>query len=177
MGNTNCVADGGEPHRANITIVNNTKYELSLDGEESCERECDHKGWKILDGKIVEGFVPPPIIKPYSTGGFAVSGRDGSAVAPKGKVFYVNSEKNLKVIFEWNSAGWSAPLSNRDASIIITGCEPAGKVLNRSPVPWNQRLEGEANANSWSYTLRPYEELAKQPPLEVSLHLEGIDQL
>ena len=44
MGNTNCVADGGCPQRADIVIANNTKYELNLDIEESCGRECDHKG-------------------------------------------------------------------------------------------------------------------------------------
>ena len=44
MGNTNCIADGGCPQRADIVIVNNTKYELDLDINESCGRECEHKG-------------------------------------------------------------------------------------------------------------------------------------
>ena len=44
MGNTNCIADGGCPHRADITIVNNTKYDLTLDDDIPCGRECNHKG-------------------------------------------------------------------------------------------------------------------------------------
>ena len=44
MGNTNCIADGGCPQRADIVIANNTKYELNLDLNESCGRECEHKG-------------------------------------------------------------------------------------------------------------------------------------
>jgi hypothetical protein len=31
MGNTNCVADGGCPHRADIVIANNSKYEPNVD--------------------------------------------------------------------------------------------------------------------------------------------------
>ena len=41
-------------------------------------------GWQILDGKIVEGHIPPNKILPYSTGKFSVSGRDSTAVATKG---------------------------------------------------------------------------------------------
>ena len=45
MGNTNCIADGECPQRADIVIANNTKYELALDRNESCGREsCEHKG-------------------------------------------------------------------------------------------------------------------------------------
>ena len=35
---------GGCPQRADVVIANNTKYELDLDLNESCGRECDHKG-------------------------------------------------------------------------------------------------------------------------------------
>ena len=65
MGNTNCVANGGTPFRADITIANNTKYELTLASEEICGRECAHGGWQILQGKIVESQEPPIFIKPY----------------------------------------------------------------------------------------------------------------
>ena len=78
MGNTNCIASGGTPHRADITIANNTKYELVLDMDEGCGRECEHKGWQILEGKIVEGHEPPQQIAPYSNGRFSVSGREGT---------------------------------------------------------------------------------------------------
>ena len=36
--------EGGCPQRADVVIANNTKYELDLDLNESCGRECDHKG-------------------------------------------------------------------------------------------------------------------------------------
>jgi hypothetical protein len=99
MGNTNCVADGGCPHRADIVIANNSKYELQLDTSVKCGRDvCNHGGWQVLDGKIVDGHEPPQVIKAYENGKFSVSGRDGTAVAPKGKVFYINKEQNLKVI-------------------------------------------------------------------------------
>ena len=58
MGN-NCVADGGNPHRSDIVISNNTEHELILDVNQNCGRECNHKGWQIVDGKIVENFEPP----------------------------------------------------------------------------------------------------------------------
>ena len=44
MGNTNCVASGGCPHRADIQVVNNTKYDLELDTSVPCQRECNHSG-------------------------------------------------------------------------------------------------------------------------------------
>jgi hypothetical protein len=44
MGN-NCVAEGACPHRADVVIANHTKYELNLDLDECCGRECDHKGY------------------------------------------------------------------------------------------------------------------------------------
>ena len=44
MGNTNCIAGGGCPHRADITIANNTKYDLCLDKSVPCGRECEHSG-------------------------------------------------------------------------------------------------------------------------------------
>ena len=65
MGNTNCVANGGTPFRVDITIANNTKYELTLATEEICGRECAHGGWQISQGKIVETQEPPIFLKPY----------------------------------------------------------------------------------------------------------------
>ena len=38
------LTEGGCPQRADVVIANNTKYELDLDLNESCGRECDHKG-------------------------------------------------------------------------------------------------------------------------------------
>ena len=73
-------------------IANNAKYVLDLDLDEFCGRECDHKGWQILDGKILDGHIPPDIIMPYSTGRFSISGRDSSAVAPKGTIYIADSK-------------------------------------------------------------------------------------
>ena len=161
MGNTNCIASGGAPHRADITITNNTKYELILNVEENCGRECDHNGWQILEGKIIEGHEPPKKISAYSNGRFSVSGREGTAVAPKGKVFYVNIEENLKVIFEWNASGWTSPMSSSTASISITGIPPKSGLF-KNPTPWNQKLTGESDPNSWIYNLRPEEGTVKE---------------
>ena len=49
-------------------------------------------GWQILDGKIVDGHIPPDKIMPYSTGKFSISGRDSSAVAPKGTIYIADSK-------------------------------------------------------------------------------------
>ena len=154
MGN-NCVASGGTPHKADITIVNNTKYELVLDHSVDCGRECGHQGWQILEGKIVEGFTPPENVKPYTSQGFSVSGREGSAVAPKGKVFYANIDLNLKVMFEWSACGWTSQLSSGSSAIAITGIRPSSGL--RSSTPWDQKLVGESDHTSWIYTIRPRE--------------------
>ena len=158
MGNTNCVADGGCPHRADILITNNTKHEIKLDLENGCGRDCDHKGWQVLDGKIIEGHEPPKVILPYSTGNFSVSGREGTAVAPKGKVFYSNEEVNLKLIFEWNASGWTSPLSTNAASIVITGIpKNSGGFFSKTPKPWNQVLVGECDHMNWTFEVREKE--------------------
>ena len=44
MGNTHCIADGGCPQRCDITIANNTEFNLYLDPSKSCGRECHHQG-------------------------------------------------------------------------------------------------------------------------------------
>ena len=51
----------------------------------------------MQDGKIVEGCEPPDLIKAHDNARFSVSGREATAVAPKGRVCYINKEKNLKV--------------------------------------------------------------------------------
>ena len=56
----------------------------------------DWAGWQVQDGKIVEGCEPPDLIKAHDNARFSVSGREATAVAPKGRVCYINKEKNLK---------------------------------------------------------------------------------
>ena len=52
--------------------------------DEGCGRECEHKGWQILEGKIVEDQEPPQQIAPYSNGRFSVSGREGTTTTDMG---------------------------------------------------------------------------------------------
>ena len=85
----------------------------------------------------------------------------GTAVAPKGKVFYINKEKNIKVIFEWNACGWTSRTSS-SASVSINGIPPQGGLLKGDPTPWNKKLVGEADANSWIFNLRPLEGQVKE---------------
>jgi len=157
MGNTVCVAGGGAPHRADIEVVNNTDLELHLDTEQDCGRECKHVGWQVLEGKILEGFLPPSIIKPHSTGRFSVSGREGTAVAPKGKVFYRNEKKGLSVTLTWNSAGWTSLSSSSAETSIVGKPPPSSNFLKKDGKPWNQVLVGEANPAAWTFTIRPRE--------------------
>ena len=138
MGN-NCVAGGGCPHQANIVIINNTRFELELNLEEKCERNCRHRGFKVLDGKIVAGHLPPRKIPACESGQFSVSGREGTAVAPKGRVFYCNKEANLYVIFDWAASGWTSTLCQSHGCVAITGIPPRGRGwFVREPKPWNQ---------------------------------------
>lgn len=157
MGNSQCVASGGNPHRADIRVANNTQYTLCLDEEENCGRECGHKGWQVLEGKIVEGAAPPNEIQPYSSAKFSVSGREGSAVAPKGKVFYVSRAENLSVTLDWCASGWTSPLAHNTAAVLISGIAPKSGMFQSKPKPWDQVLEGDSDPSSWIYNLRERE--------------------
>jgi len=116
----------------------NTKHRLELNKDEQCGRECKHGGWQVTAGKIVEEHEPPASIEPYASARFSVSGREATAVAPNGKVFYINREQNLKVIFEWAAAGVTAAMTSSSASISITGIAPEGGILSSKPKPWEQ---------------------------------------
>ena len=150
MGNA-CVAGGGTPHKIDIVIVNNTKNRLELDQGQSCGRECQHQGLLVNEGKIVEGLEPPSAIEPFNKGTFSASGRDGSAVAPKGKVFYVNKDNNLQVIIEWSHAGWTSR-TNSTADATVIGVKE-GSML-KSNKPWSELLEVKVNSDSWMYILQ-----------------------
>ena len=131
------------------------------------EENCGHEGWKILEGKMVEGAEPPKIIQSYSTGRFSVSGREGTDVAPKGRVFYSNIGKNLKVIFEWNASGLTS-MSDSTASMSIDGIAPKKGAFGKDPKPWNQKLIGKSDPNSWIYNLSPFEETSVKGSKKVS---------
>ena len=177
MGNTHCVADGGCPQRADITIANNTEFNLYLDPSKACGRECHHRGstwksegpveflnisfrfnfagWQITDGKIVQGFEPPHLVKSYDYATFSVSGRDTSAVAPKGKVFYVNPDQDLSIICDWYACGFTN-LSNTvsQASITVCGNKTTRVGYGVQKTPWNRILVGEATAEPWKFLIR-----------------------
>ena len=47
------------------------------------------RGFLVTEGKIVQDSEPPATIKPFSSGTFSASGREGSAVAPKGGRIFI----------------------------------------------------------------------------------------
>ena len=166
MGNTNCVASSGDwSHKQDISFINNTKYELNLNTNEVCGRNCGHKGFQILDGRFVEGYEPPRKIMPYSNGKFSVTSHNGknfkrNAVVPKGKIFYINKDKNLKIIFEWYASGWTS-MDRASATLAITGKpsggvfippDPRGEVYIVNPKTWNQTSQTSADFTCWIYT-------------------------
>jgi len=155
IGNTDCVASGGAPHRCDIMVVNNTQYDLELDRSAKCQRECGHTGWRLTDGKIVKGCEPPSIIRANSRGEFAVSGREASAVAPKGKVYYksLDKEQNLKVTFHWDASGWTSLTKNK-ADVTIEGTAPRGWFGGGEN--WSDLLRADCECAPWIFTLRPY---------------------
>merc|ERR1711874_845768 len=148
MGN-NCVAGGGCPHKIDLVITNNTRYELRLDQSKECGRECAHRGFLVTEGKIVEGAEPPDTIKPFSSVTFSASGREGSAVAPKGKVFYSNEQENLNVMFAWSHSGWTS----REAATADCSITGAKVRTLRSHTAWSDLLQVKKSPDSWLYTL------------------------
>jgi len=161
MGNELCVAGGGCPHQADILLVNDSEIPIFLDQDQDCQRECHHKGWQIAKGKIVEGREPPPTVEPFSSVSFSVSGREGAALAPEGKVYYENEELNLKVAICWSCAGWSSPACSNSASVVITGRQPDDEGFRshfrRDPKPWSELIAADVDTENWVFKLRPRE--------------------
>eukprot|EP00092_Neocalanus_flemingeri_P002007 GFUD01002140.1.p1 GENE.GFUD01002140.1~~GFUD01002140.1.p1 ORF type:complete len:181 (-),score=31.51 GFUD01002140.1:44-586(-) len=159
MGNA-CVAAGGTPHRADITVVNDTNFPLQLDQSVGCNRECQCKGWQVTEGKIVEGCQPPDEIPAFSKGLFSVSGRDSSAVAPEGKVFYRNEALKLDVTLSFTKTGWASK-HNSAASMTVNGKPDAKdswiRVIKKEPKRWSEVLATDVNVDTWTFTLRPRE--------------------
>jgi len=154
MGNA-CVVGGATPHRCDIVVTNNTDFPLQLDLNQSCGLECDHKGFQVTCGKIVEGAEPPLEIDAHSIGRFSVSGREGTAVAPAGKVFYRNESLNLNVVITWANAGWTTR-ENASFDAIISGKpESAGGRFSSEPKPWNDVLIGEGDYGTWTMNIKP----------------------
>ena len=149
------MASGGTPNRADIIIKNDTPHDLRLNVEEKCDCYEEHKGFMATNGKFVKGKLPPAVIKEHSMGRFSVSGREASAVAPNGKVFYYNKEENLKVVFTWHASGFTTR-ADPVADCGVTG-KPAPEergFFTTAAVPWSETLECDANPKSWIYTLR-----------------------
>ena len=92
--------------KVDILLVNDTEIPLVLDVDQDCQRDCQCKGWQveyskekegykrdyfqIKSGKIVEGQEPPGELPPFSSATFSAAGREGTAVAPCGKVDLVH---------------------------------------------------------------------------------------
>ena len=60
-------------------------------------------------------------MKAFGEAKFSVSGREGTAVAPNGKVFYVNRGLNLHVTISWACAGWTAVGCSNSAAVVVSG--------------------------------------------------------
>ena len=164
MGNTNCVADGATPHRSDITICNQTDINLSLDLNKSCQRECNHRGFVITAGKIVLGCEPPLQIPANSISQFSVSGRDGTAVAPSGKVYYSNDSVNLEICITWTCNGWTnnllstAPPDQNHLSGLVAGKSERKNTSSsdtKEPCAWHELISVIPNSNTMDITIKP----------------------
>ena len=162
MGNTNCVADGGTPHRSDITVCNQTDIDLHLDKDKSCKRECDHKGFIVTNGKIVEGCEPPDTISANSIGQFSVSGREGTAVAPGGKVFYRNENVNLEICITWSCSGWShnllsisSPEKDHLSAIIMGKLQKKNVFGSKKETPWHELISAIPNSSTTEIIVKP----------------------
>ena len=157
MGNTNCVATGGTPHRCDIVIANNTDFPLDLDLSQGCGgEECNHRGFQVNAGKIVHGFEPPSKIGAHSLGRFSVSGREGSAVAPNGKVYYRNDSLNLNVVISWANSGWTS------TCLPAFGGNVSGKPdsqFSSDPKPWNDVIVCEGDWGTWIMAIKQIKKL------------------
>ena len=85
-----------------------------------------------------------------------MSGRDGSPVAPSGKVFYCNRENNLNVTIEWGYSGFTA-ITSLTANVLISGVHP----IERKS--WDQTFVGSFDTDSWTYIIRPREPSVVKP--------------
>jgi len=149
MGN-NCVAAGGAPHRCDVVVANDTDIPLQLDSTRKCQRECYHAGFQVTCGKIVLGAEPPHQIGAREVARFSVSGREGSAVAPEGKVFYCNRQWNLHIVISWANASTVRALGAAAPSFtaLISG-KPAGEEH-----PWHEVLTAVADYTTWTVSIR-----------------------
>ena len=93
-------------------------------------------------------------ILPYSAARFSISGRDGSPIAPEGKVFYCNKEKNLKIIIEWGYSGFTT-LTSMSASVVIT------RLWNQ--MPWSEVIVGKFDDRSNTFEIRETKKPIKPP--------------
>ena len=163
MGN-NCIAGGGTPHRCDMVIANDTDLPLRLDKTKKCRRECEHSGFQIACGKIVLGAEPPAKIGAHQVGRFSVSGREGSAVAPEGKVFYHNQQWNLHIVISWaNVSSVGLPGATPPALTTLVGGKPKGEVR-----PWHEILTAEADFTTWTVSIRA----KKNPPLATPFSIQ-----
>jgi hypothetical protein len=131
MGNTNCVADGGTPHKMTITLSNATPYIFVLDKSARCCSKCnEHCGFSAESGKFVNGHVPPIEIKPNASSDIHVSGRESSAVVPDGWIQYeihdpLGNATLCKIRVNYSGAGWSSFQNKTVVECIFVGSPPA----------------------------------------------------
>ena len=158
MGNSVCIADGGCPHRADIFINNNTEIPLHLNKTVTCEKDCDHKGFKIPEGKIIEGCEPPETIDAFGNGTFSVSGRESSPICPQGRIFYHNEECNLEVTITWDYAGWHERGEEHALNAVASGSTQEGRIFKKT-VAWDELLTLTVDVETWTVEIKPKETL------------------
>ena len=152
MGNNNCIASGSVPHSVDLTIMNNTEIPLYLDDTISCEKDCAHRGFVLMHGKIVEGSEPPSHIPAFGNGSFKVSGKEKSTITPFGKVYYKNDDSNVQVIVTWDYSGFtSRSCNNLLASFSGT---TKSELIARKDTPWEDILIGVADVGTWTVNIK-----------------------
>ena len=157
MGNITCIAGGGTPYRSDITICNQTDISFIIDDSVLCTNGCNHKGFIITSGKVVDGCDPPDTIGPYSISHFSVSGREGSSVAPIGKVCYRNDTMNIKMCVNWACFGWSHNLISVSSSerTVISATITGKSQTMESERPWHELISLIPNSTVMELTIKP----------------------
>ena len=101
-------------------------------------------------GKIVKGAEPPLVIKKMSKARFSASGREASAVAPNGRVFYHNKQENLHLVFKWANSGWTS----REAATAHGDVSGSKVRPGWATQPWSKLISVRADVDSWTYTVK-----------------------
>ena len=157
MSNQPCINGGGTPYRSDITICNQTDIKFKIDDSVLCANGCNHKGFVVTTGTIVDGCIPPDIIEPYSVCHFSVSGREAVSVAPIGKVCYQNEACKIKLCVNWTCFGWSHNLLSVSSSqrTVISATITGKSQTMDSDRAWHELISVIPNSTAMELTVKP----------------------